>query len=377
MKYQICTKTVLDTTYPNITFDHEGICNHYYEYHNKVKKNIKNEIDGNIEFKKIASQVKKSRGNSEFDCILGLSGGLDSSFMLHKIVTEYDLKPLVFHVDGGWNSEISTNNIYNMVDKLGLELFTEVINWNEMREFQLSFFKSGVPHLDIPQDHAFISVLYNFAEKYNIKYILNGGNISTEAVIMPYKYYYWGTDLKQIHDITSKYCSIDLKEYPFSSVFRHKLYLKYFKGVKVIKPLNYFHYKKDHAIKILSEKYNWKSYKQKHFESRFTQFYEGYWLPKRFNFDVRRCQFTSLILNNQMTRIEALEILKTPPIDDDKLKKEIDFVCNKLQISIEELSIFESLPKKFYWDYKNNHFLLKSIEIILSFLNAGRRGGAF
>ena len=239
MKYQICTKTVLDTTYPNITFDHEGICNHYYEYHNKVKKNIKNEIVGNIEFKKIASQVKKSRGNSEFDCILGLSGGLDSSFMLHKIVTEYDLKPLVFHVDGGWNSEISTNNIYNMVDKLGLELFTEVINWNEMREFQLSFFKSGVPHLDIPQDHAFISVLYNFAEKYNIKYILNGGNISTEAVIMPYKYYYWGTDLKQIHDITSKYCSIDLKEYPFSSVFRHKLYLKYFKGVKVIKPLNY------------------------------------------------------------------------------------------------------------------------------------------
>ena len=144
-----------------------------------------------------------------------MSGGVDSSYMLHLVVKEFSLRPLVFHVDGGWNSEIAVNNIQVMIEKLGLDLFTEVINWEEMKDFQLAFFKSGVPHIDIPQDHAFVGTLYNFVEKYKIKYILNGGNISTECVRNPLEWIYYGTDMSQLKDIINKFGTIEMKTYPF------------------------------------------------------------------------------------------------------------------------------------------------------------------
>ena len=184
---------------------------------------------------------------------MGISGGVDSSYMLHIAVKEFGLRPLVFHVDGGWNSELAVNNIEVMIDKLGLDLYTEVIDWEEMRDFQLAFFKAGVPHIDIPQDHAFIATLYNFAYKYNIKYILNGGNISTECVRNPMEWLYYGTDMAQIKDIQRRFGTIPLKNYPFSPILKHKFYLRYIKGIKVIKPLNYFPYIKKDAVRLLSE----------------------------------------------------------------------------------------------------------------------------
>lgn len=377
MEYQICNKTVLDTSYPGITFDLNGICNHYYDFIENVKPNWEINQNGEKKIEQIINKIKGSKSNSDFNCLLGLSGGLDSSYMLHKVVKEFKLKPLVFHVDGGWNSETSTNNINNLIEKLDLDLFTEVIDWEEMRDFQLAFFKSGVPHIDIPQDHAFISVLYNFATKYNIKYILNGGNISTEAVIMPYKYYYWGTDLVHINDIIKNFGTIHMKSYPFSSVFRHKLYLRYFKGLKVIKPLNYLNFRKNEAIKLLEEEYGWKDYSQKHFESRFTKFYEGYWLPKKFGFDVRRCQLSSLILTGQISRDEALSTLLNSPYDEETIHHDIEYIANKLNIPVSELTYYQKMPNKFYNDYKNNHLILSLAERASKLLNLGRRGGAF
>ena len=203
--YQICKKLVLDTTYPGIKFDNNGISSQYWDYQYIVKDKWKNNQNGLFELEKIIKIIKKDGSGKEFDCILGLSGGADSSYMLHMIVKEFNLKPLVFHVDGGWNSEIAVSNIKNLIDKLKLELFTEVINWEEMRDFQLVMFKSGVPHIDIPQDMAFISVLYKFAEKYNISYILNGGNISTECVQRPLDLIYWGSDMRHIRDLLKKF----------------------------------------------------------------------------------------------------------------------------------------------------------------------------
>ncbi len=375
--YQICTRTVLDTSYPGLTFDDAGICSQYWDYQNVVKPNWHPDEEGRRVLERRVEEIRRDGRGRDFDCLLGLSGGVDSSYMLHQMVKEHGLRPLVFHVDGGWNSELSVHNIHVLVDKLGLDLYTEVINWEEMRDFQLAWFKSGVPHIDIPQDHAFIAVLYKFAEKYGIKTILNGGNIATECVMMPFQYYYWGTDMTQIRDIIRRFGTVPMRTYPFSSVYRHKLYLRYLKGVKVFKPLNFMPYSKQIAVDLLQREYGWKPYPQKHFESRFTRFYEGYWLPSRFGFDVRRCQLSSLILTGQMSRDEALAMLEAPPYDPETVEQDFEYVATKLRISADELRGYHQMPKKYYWDYRNQHGVLSLIEKTVSLLKIGRRGGAF
>jgi N-acetyl sugar amidotransferase len=377
MTFQICTKTVMDTSDPGITFDTKGISNHYHDFHDVVKPKWHPDERGRQELEHRVDKIKQVGRGKEFDCLLGLSGGMDSSYMLHIMVTQFGLRPLVFHVDGGWNSEVSVHNIHVMIDKLGLDLYTEVINWDEMRDFQLAWFKSGVPHIDIAQDHAFIAVLYKFAEKYGIKCILNGGNVSTECVMMPSQYYYWGTDMVHIRDIIRKYCTIPLKNYPFSSVYRHKLYLRYLKRVQVVKPLNFIPYTKQLALDLLVKEYGWKPYPQKHFESRFTQFYEGYWMPTRFGFDVRRCQLSSLILTGQITRDDALQELEKPPYNSATIERDFEYIATKLGIGPDILRGYHAMPKRFYWDYRNRHALLGVIDKVVRILGLGRRGGAF
>lgn len=357
--YQICTNCVMDTTDPNIIFDENGVCDHCHDFENSVKPHWHTDEKGYDTLLKTIAKIKKDGENREFDCILGISGGVDSSYMLHLAVKEFGLRPLVFHVDGGWNSELAVHNINVMIDKLKLDLYTEVINWEEMKDFQLAFFKSGVPHLDIPQDHAFIATLYNFANKHKIKYILNGGNFATECVQYPMQWLYYGTDMRQINDIIKKFGTVEMETYPFSPIFRHKVYLRYFKGVKVVKPLNYMPFVKKDALELLQNEYGWKPYPQKHFESRFTKFYEGYWLPERFGYDTRKVQLSSLILTGQMTRDEALEILKKPAFDPSKIDDEFNYIATKLGITNDELRSYFNMPKKFYWDYKNQQNLFR------------------
>ena len=370
--YQICTVSVMDTSDSRITFDENGVCDHVIDFEKNVKPNWHPDDNGRKELEQTIEKIKKEGKGKQFDSILGMSGGIDSSYMLHLAVNEFGLRPLVFHVDGGWNSELAVNNIQVMVDKLGLDLYTEVINWEEMRDFQLAFFKSGVPHLDIPQDHAFIATLYNFADKYNIKYILNGGNISTECVRNPMEWLYYGTDMAQINDIIKKFGTVKMDSYPFSPIFRHKFYLRYIRKIKVIKPLNYMPYIKQTAMDLLATEYGWKPYPQKHFESRFTKFYEGYWLPERFGFDTRRVQYSSLILTGQMTRDEALEKLKTPAYNPETIEDEFNYIATKLGISSEELTRYFTMEKKFYWDYKNQESMFKIGAKVLKLLGVER-----
>lgn len=374
--HRICSKLVVDSTFSNALFDENGISSQYHDFFENVLPNwhYKNSKDPLLE--KTIEEIKKSR-NGDFDCIIGMSGGADSSYMLHLMVTEYDLNPLVFHVDGGWNTETSVSNINNIVDKLGLDLFTEVINWEEMKDFQLAMFKSGVPHIDIPQDMAFIGVLYKFAEENNIKWILNGGNISTECVQVPTDILYYGTDLRQVNSIIKKYGTKPMPTYPFSSIFYHKLWLPYFKGVKVFKPLNYVEYNKESAMDLMKKQYGFKKYPQKHFESRFTRFFEGYWLPKRFNFDMRKVQFSSLILTGQMSRDTAITELKEPALEEDFAQKEFAYVASKLDISEDELNSYLNSELKFYSDYPNNKNIFDLGEKVLMKIAGTRRGGAF
>ncbi len=366
--YQICSNCIMDTSDTRIVFDENGICDHCNDFYKNVKPNWHTDEKGKTQLTTIVDKIKKEGKGKDFDCILGLSGGVDSSYMLHLAVKEFGLRPLVFHVDGGWNSELAVHNIQMLVEKLGLDLYTEVINWEEMRDFQLAYFKSGVPHIDIPQDHAFIATLYNFAYKYNIKYILNGGNISTECVRNPMEYLYYGTDMAQINDIRRQFGTSKMETYPFSSILRHKIYLRYFKGITVVKALNYRPYIKSEALDLLEKEYGWKPYPQKHFESRFTKFYEGYWLPERFGFDTRRVQFSSLILTEQMTREEALEKMRKPAYDPATIEDEFNYIATKLRITPEELRGYFTMPKKFYWDYKNQENMFNMGAKVLKYL---------
>lgn len=355
--HTVCTNCVMDTTDSAITFAEDGVCDHCRDFENNVKPNWHTDEQGRAQLAPIIEQVRAAGKGQDFDCILGLSGGLDSSYMLHLLVKEYDLRPLVFHVDGGWNSDLAVSNIQMLVEKLGVDLFTEVIDWEDMRDFQLAFFKSGISQIDIPQDHAFVATLYKFANKYGVKHIMNGGNISTECVRNPLEWLYYGTDMWLINDIRKQFCTRPLNNYPFSSVLFHKFYLRYLKRVQVVRPLNYMPYSKELAINTLRDEYGWRAYPQKHFESRFTKFFEGYWMPTRFGYDTRKVQFSSLILTEQMTREEALEKLKMPAYDPETIDDEFAYIAKKLGIGVDELRDYHTMPLKSYTDYRNQEAL--------------------
>lgn len=355
--YNICTNCIMDTSDSRITFDDKGVCDHCNDFYSNVKPNWHTDERGKSKLDELVAKIKEEGVGRDFDCILGMSGGVDSSYMLHYAIKELGLRPLVFHVDGGWNTELAENNIRVMVEKLGVNLHTQVINWDEMKDFQLAFFKSGVPHLDIPQDHSFIGTLYDYAYKNNIKYILNGGNISTECVRNPMEFLYYGTDMAQLKDIIRQFGTVKMKTYPFSSIFKHKIYLRYIKKIQVVKPLDLIPYHKEEALALLEEEYGWTPYPQKHFESQFTKFFEAYWLAERFGFDTRRVQFSSLILTEQMTREEALEEMKKPAYNPETIEVEFNAIAEKLGISPTELRTYFEMPKKFYWDYKNQEWL--------------------
>ena len=355
--HRVCMNCVMDTTDRNIKFDINGLCDHCLTFENHTKVNWLRDKQAQAALKKTVDKIKKEGEGKEFDCLIGISGGLDSSYLAHVAKRHLGLRPLVFHVDAGWNSNTAVNNIEKIVDGLELDLYTHVVDWEIMKDLQLSFFKSGVPHIDTPQDHAFFAVMYHFAHKHNIKNILTGANLSTECVRNPVEWMYYQSDLTQIKDIHNKFGTKDIKLFPTTSILWHKFYLPYFKGIKVQRLLDLVEYNKGAAAELLSSEYGWTNYPQKHFESRFTEFFESYWLPKRFGFDVRKVQYSSLILTDQMKRDEALSKLKMPPWSKVTENQLLPFVANKLGISVAELNGYLNLPKRSYDDYRSQKLL--------------------
>lgn len=373
-KYQMCTNCVMDTSDSAITFDEQGVCDHCRTYYDKTLPSWHTDERGSEELQVVVEKIRKAGKGKDFDCIIGMSGGIDSSYLVYVAKKKLGLRPLVFHVDAGWNSQIAVNNIERIVDKLGLDLYTEVIDWEEMKDLQLSFFKSGVPHIDTPQDHAFFATMYNFASKYNVKYILTGANYSTECVRNPIEWMYYQSDVIQLKNIHKKFGKYPLKKYPLTSILWHKFYLPYVKGIRVVKPLNYMPYIKQEAMHLLQDKLGWQPYPQKHFESRFTKFYESYWLPERFGYDVRRVQYASLILTNQMTRDEALEKLKLPSYDKSTIFQDFEFIANKVGISVTELRSYFDAPKKTHKDYASQENIYRIGAKIMKALGVEKAG---
>lgn len=364
-EYQICANCIMDTTDPNINFDERGWCDYCNNYHKNILPNWHPNAEGERELMKVIDKIKKEGEGKSHDCIIGMSGGVDSSYVVYIAKEKFGLRPLIFHVDAGWNSQQAVNNIEKMVDGLNLDLHTEVINWEEMKDLQLAFFKAQVPHVDTPQDHAFFAGLYNFAAKNKIKYILTGANYSTECVREPLEWHYHASDLVQLKDIHRKFGKRPLKTFPLADIFTYKLYYRFIKGVKVVKPLNSVPYIKEEAMQELVDKFGWQKYAHKHYESRFTRFYEGYWLPKKFGYDKRRAHFSSLILTNQMTREEALQKISVSPYDDHAAEQDMEFVAKKLEISVEELKELMRGKNKSYRDYKSRMPLINFATQIL------------
>lgn len=364
-EYQICTNCIMDTTDPNINFDERGWCDYCNNYHKNILPNWHPDAEGERDLMKVIDRIKKEGKGKSHDCIIGMSGGVDSSYVVYIAKEKFGLRPLIFHVDAGWNSQQAVNNIEKMVDGLNLDLHTEVINWEEMKDLQLAFFKAQVPHVDTPQDHAFFAGLYNFAAKNKIKYILTGANYSTECVREPLEWHYHASDLVQLKDIHRKFGKRPLKTFPLADIFTYKLYYRFIKGVKVVKPLNFVPYIKEEAMQELVDKFGWQKYAHKHYESRFTRFYEGYWLPKKFGYDKRRAHFSSLILTNQMTREEALQKIAVSPYDDHAAEQDMEFVAKKLEISLEELKELMRGENKSYRDYKSRMPLINFATQIL------------
>ena len=358
-EFKVCTNCVMDTTDSNISFDQDEVCDHCNTFFKDIKPNWHTDERGGNEIKKIVSKIKKEGKGKDFDCIMGMSGGIDSSYLLYLAVKKLGLRPLVFHVDAGWNSQEAVNNIEKMVDQLGLDLYTEVIDWEEMKDLQLAYFKAGVSNIDTPQDHSFFATMYKLANQHNVKYILTGGNYSTECVRNPLEWMYYQSDSIQLKDIYKKYGNGKLKNFPITNILWHKLYLPYIKGIKLIRPLDFMEYDKEAATQFLVDEFGYQRYPQKHFESRFTKFYESYWLTEKFGYDTRKVQYSSLILTGQMTREDALENLKSPAYDPNTIKDDFEYIATKLGIEIEELQKYMDQPNR-----KNSEF--KSQESIYS-----------
>lgn len=358
-EYQICTNCIMDTSDPNITFDENGECDYCQNFKNTILPEWKYGEDRMDELMSIAERIKKDGKNRDFDCIIGLSGGLDSSYTAHVAKNIMGLRPLLLHVDAGWNTDQAVANIEKLVDGLGLDLYTEVINWEEMKDLQLAFLKSQISDQDLPQDVAFFSGLYKFARKHNIKYVLTGGNHSTECCREPEEWGgYPGIDKTLIKDIHFKFGTKPLKTFPIVDILKYKILYKYVYKMEVFKPLNYVRYIKTEAEKTLNDLYGWKKFQHKHHESRFTRFYEDYWMPKKFGYEKRRAHFSSLIMTGQMTREEALKRISSPEMSEDFLDKEFQYVANKLDITKEDLTEIFNGKNKTYNDYKNKRFLI-------------------
>jgi N-acetyl sugar amidotransferase len=357
--YQICTNCIMDTSDPNITFDDRGWCDYCRNYYENILPNWHTDEQGERELLKIADKIRKEGKGKDFDCIIGVSGGLDSSYATYIAKEKLGLRPLVFHVDAGWNTQQAVGNIEKLLNGLGLELYTEVINWEEMKDLQVAYLNSQTAEQDAPQDIAFFSALYKFARKNKIKYVFTGANYSTECCREPEEWgAYPGIDKVLINDIHSRFGKIPLKTFPIVDIFMYKIYFKYILRMKIIKPLNYVPYIKKDAEKLLETLFGWEKFQHKHHESRFTRFYEDYWMPKKFGYEKRRAHLSSLILTNQITRDEALKRISKPEMSEEFLKHEFEYVANKLGLTVNELqTIFEGQNKTFH-DYRNKRSLI-------------------
>lgn len=351
VEYRRCARCVMDTSDPAITFDTSGVCNHCRDFESVTRANWFPNEEGVARWGAIVETIKTAGQGKEYDCILGLSGGVDSSYLALK-VREWGLRPLVMHVDAGWNSELAVANIEALVKYCDYDLQTHVVDWEEMRDLHLAYLRAGVANQDVPQDHIFFASLYHFATSNGIRYVLSGGNIATEG-IFPKAWHGSAMDAINLKAIHRKYGERPLQNYRTIGFFDYYVWYPFVKGMRTVRPLNYMPYDKAQALKELQENFGYKPYARKHGESLFTKLFQNFYLPERFGYDKRLPHLSSLIASGQMSRDEALAKLSEPLYDPEEFEVDVEYFCKKLRISRSEFEKLMQAPVHHYSDFPN------------------------
>lgn len=373
INYQCCTQCVMDSSDPEITFDAKGVCNHCIEFDTVARQNWFPNEEGAARWAAHVEQIKAAGRGQEYDCILGLSGGVDSSYLAIKI-HEWGLRPLVVHVDAGWNSELAVANIEALVKYCNYDLHTHVVDWEDMRDLHLAYLRAGISNQDVPQDHIFFASLYHFATKNGIRYILSGGNLATEG-IFPKTWHGSAMDAINLKAIHRKYGERKLHNYKTISFFQYYIWYPFVKKMRTVRPLNYMPYDKAKALEELELTVGYKPYARKHGESQFTKLFQNYYLPEKFGYDKRRPHLSSLIVSGQMTRDEAMAKLAEPLYDADELEIDIAYFCKKLRITRSQFDELLKAPVHRHSEFptwEGRYRLLKGMQSTLARIT-GRR----
>jgi N-acetyl sugar amidotransferase len=355
----------MDSSDPEIRFNSEGICSHCLRYDQELPKRVFKGLEAQSKLELLIRRIKEDGKQNEYDCIIGVSGGVDSTYVAY-LSKQLGLRPLAIHFDNGWNSELAVSNIEKTLDKLGIDLYTFVINWNEFRDLQLSFLKASTPDGEIPTDHAINALMFKEANKRGIKYILSGMNFSTESISVK-KWAYGHSDWKYIKSVHKEFGTKKLKNYPHFTFF-DIFWFTYFKGIKSVSILNYIDYNKDQVMNLIQEKLGWVYYGGKHYESVYTRFFQGYILPRKFKIDKRKGHFSDLINSGQLKRVDALSLLNEELYAKQLQIQDKEYVIKKLLLSNNEFEYLMNLPNKTYENYPNNDKIITFIKKIVNYL---------
>lgn len=358
-QYQICTRCIMDTSDPRITFNEDGVCCYCELYDRRVASEVFRGREGEERLRAMVERIKKVGEGKPYDCMIGVSGGVDSTYVVWHL-KKLGLRPLALHVDNGWNSELAVDNIKKAMDALDVDLVTHVLDWEVFRDLQLSFLKASVPNAEIPTDHAIDGISFQVAMKHGIKYLINGGNIATEAFV-PGAWVYDSRDLHHIEAIQRQHGTKSLRNFPSMGIAGYA-YAIFVKGIRWVTLLNYVDYKKSEAIEVLKRELGWRPYGGKHFESVYTRFYQGYILKEKFGFDKKRAHLANLVLSEDMTRSQALdEIAAEDYIGTDLYNEDRAFTVKKLGLTESQFKEIMALPVKTHYDYPNNSYVLEQM----------------
>jgi N-acetyl sugar amidotransferase len=360
--YQQCSVSVMDTIAdPDISFDANGVCNYYNDYRQAAAA-LPVPGQREEELNKLIRKIKEDGRGKKYNCIIGLSGGVDSTYVAY-LTRQYDLNPLAVHLDNGWNSELAVSNIENITSKLDIDLYTLVVEWEEFKDVQLAYLRASVVDIEVVSDHAIFSTMYKLAHQYNVPYILSGTNVVTEQ-IMPRTWLYSKMDYRNLCDIHQQYGEKKLKTYPSYPFWKHL----YYNGLLRLRPvsvLNYIDYNKKEVKKIISEELNWRDYGGKHYESLFTKFYQAYILPVKFKIDKRKPHLSNLIFSGQLSRDEALSELKQPLYTENELLQDMEYVIKKFNLTQKSFDEIMLTPPRSHQEFKSDLQLKKNYMTLL------------
>jgi N-acetyl sugar amidotransferase len=356
-QYQICTRCVMDTSDPDIAFDAEGRCRYCTEWLRRIEQetfvgNPTRNVDT------LVARIKEVGRGREFDCVIGVSGGVDSTYVAY-LVRNLGLRPLAVHMDNGWNSELAVDNITRALDILKIELFTHVIDWEEFRDLQLSFFKAGVTNIEIPTDHGINAILHRMAARHGIKFIINGGNIRGEG-IYPRAWGWYNLDLRHLRAVHRRFGTRPLRTFPQISLGRFA-YNSFVLGIRTTPILNYVDYNRPKAQELLQRELGWRPYGGKHYESVFTRFFQGYILPRKFGIDKRRAHLATLVVGGDISREAALAELARDPYADADVEQDLEFFLKKFEYSRAEFDAYMRQPPRSHRDYPTNAWFFEGM----------------